>query len=182
MKAWLILAAAMVCAPASAAIVYSQSGTIEAQGGFGSADAFGPELAPGKYTLRFVFDQDTAGLNTSISYETVSVTYEDDNVTGANTVPTFPLFDALSPRTYTTLITLNPARVINPGPNRTEFLPDSYRGGGFEVVIDGDATIGYRFTIESFAAVPEPASWAAMICGFGLAGAAMRRRPALKPA
>ena len=37
----------------------------------------------------------------------------------------------------------------------------------------------YRVTI---AAVPEPASWAMMIAGFGLAGAAVRRRSVRKPA
>ena len=38
------------------------------------------------------------------------------------------------------------------------------------------------FFSASTSAVPEPATWAMMICGFGLAGAAMRRRHARKPA
>lgn len=39
---------------------------------------------------------------------------------------------------------------------------------------------GYTYTLDnltfSTAAVPEPASWAMMICGFGLVGSTMRRR------
>lgn len=118
-------------------------------------------------------------MNSNISFETISVQYEDDQFVGANTVPTLPLFDALSSASvWAANITLNPGRIVNPGPNRTEYLPDIFRGGSFEVVIDGDATIGYRFTIETVAVVPEPASWAMMIAGFGLAGSIMRRRTA----
>lgn len=41
---------------------------------------------------------------------------------------------------------------------------------------DGDDYSGnFRFTV---AAVPEPASWAMMLIGFGVVGTAMRRRPA----
>ena len=40
----------------------------------------------------------------------------------------------------------------------------------------GNTGVNYAFTI---AAVPEPASWAFMIGGFGLTGAAMRRRRAM---
>jgi hypothetical protein len=44
-----------------------------------------------------------------------------------------------------------------------------------------DNAIGSQFTnfvfrVDSVAAVPEPASWALMIAGFGLVGSAMRRR------
>jgi hypothetical protein len=35
---------------------------------------------------------------------------------------------------------------------------------------------GFTATVESTGAVPEPASWAMLIAGFGLTGAAMRRR------
>jgi hypothetical protein len=182
MKAWFVLAAAFASAPASAAIVFSQGGAIDAQGGFGSSEVQGLALAPGAYTMRIVFDQDVAAVNSTISYDEVSVVYEDDNVISANTVTLMPVFDALSPRTYTSPLTLRPGRILNPGPDRTEYFPDDFRGGSFEVQIDGDATIGYRFTIESFAAVPEPANWAAMICGFGLAGATLRRRSSLKAA
>ena len=38
------------------------------------------------------------------------------------------------------------------------------------------APLGYTVTIIKFGAVPEPASWAMMVAGFGLVGAAMRQR------
>jgi PEP-CTERM motif len=46
----------------------------------------------------------------------------------------------------------------------------------------GNANLAYS-TLDIYAGgVPEPASWALMIAGFGLAGAAMRRRPSVKVA
>jgi hypothetical protein len=45
---------------------------------------------------------------------------------------------------------------------------------------DLDAASGH-LTSLSAAAVPEPASWALMISGFGLVGGAMRRTRAMKP-
>ena len=51
------------------------------------------------------------------------------------------------------------------------------RGG-----LDRAATITATFTLVSAAAVPEPATWALMIGGFGVAGVALRRRTALAAA
>ena len=47
-------------------------------------------------------------------------------------------------------------------------------GSGFQVTMDN---LTYSVTAPG---VPEPASWAMMIAGFGLAGAAMRARPRVK--
>lgn len=41
-----------------------------------------------------------------------------------------------------------------------------------------DMTIAYSYTPSAAAAVPEPAAWAMMIGGFGMIGAALRRRRA----
>ena len=49
---------------------------------------------------------------------------------------------------------------------------EQLRGGGYE---SDNHTVGY-FTATSGTAVPEPASWAMLIAGFGLTGAAARRR------
>jgi hypothetical protein len=53
-----------------------------------------------------------------------------------------------------------------------------YIGFDIDPANDGPATdaIGFRFTLGDAPSVPEPASWAMMIAGFGIAGAAMRRR------
>lgn len=47
----------------------------------------------------------------------------------------------------------------------------------FRASPDGVEDFDWRFTISTISAVPEPATWAMMIAGFGLAGAALRRRP-----
>jgi hypothetical protein len=53
--------------------------------------------------------------------------------------------------------------------------------GTFTNLPDGQQMLGDNFTVNAnvfsaSAAVPEPATWAIMILGFGLAGAAVRRR------
>lgn len=52
---------------------------------------------------------------------------------------------------------------------------------GWDLNFDALANAGYRFTsADAYASfVPEPASWALMIGGFGMVGAAMRRRSAV---
>lgn len=49
------------------------------------------------------------------------------------------------------------------------------RAGG-DVLFNGDLGQGYRLDTISAAVVPEPASWALLIAGFGLVGAMQRRR------
>lgn len=60
------------------------------------------------------------------------------------------------------------------------FLGNSYAGLTDKVVIQGttDYYVADDITYNNGGgAVPEPATWAMMIAGFGLAGAALRRRP-----
>ena len=47
---------------------------------------------------------------------------------------------------------------------------------------NNDAADGFRLNSLSVAAVPEPASWAMMIAGFGLVGSSMRRRGTVRMA
>lgn len=60
-----------------------------------------------------------------------------------------------------------------PSPAPSPLLDEAYNRGGRYFPNDG-FDIGVR--IYDGAVVPEPATWALMICGFGLAGAALRRR------
>ena len=64
------------------------------------------------------------------------------------------------------------------------FVPDDYVYTGPGNFSDIRVTVGaagparvYRYS-ELFGAVPEPSTWAMMICGFALAGAGLRRRAA----
>lgn len=50
-----------------------------------------------------------------------------------------------------------------------------------KLVINGSSQGGGSYTANvTFAAVPEPATWALMILGFGVVGYSMRRRPAVR--
>ncbi len=53
-----------------------------------------------------------------------------------------------------------------------------YAGGFYGALLDGEIYNRAKWSISPFnsAAVPEPASWTLMISGFGLIGAALRRR------
>lgn len=58
----------------------------------------------------------------------------------------------------------------------------TYEGGGYFQTSGGNITypntydMNFRITTSPLAAVPEPASWAMLIMGFGLVGSALRRR------
>lgn len=74
-------------------------------------------------------------------------------------------------------------QATRPGITPRVFTGTNYAGGRFFIVSNGsvvstpsDFDVGFRSYVETLAAVPEPASWAMMIAGFGLTGAAMRRR------
>jgi len=53
------------------------------------------------------------------------------------------------------------------------YYPSGFGGPNSEVLSGF-----YRFTLSAVPAVPEPATWAMMILGFGFVGAAMRQRRA----
>lgn len=52
--------------------------------------------------------------------------------------------------------------------------------GATSPALNGSSVLADNLTFTLGAAIPEPASWAMMIIGFGAAGAAARRRPARK--
>jgi hypothetical protein len=64
-------------------------------------------------------------------------------------------------------------------PDNGAFTFDSFTNHVVIDILDQPATLGassFNYSLVSNAAVPEPASWALMILGFGLVGSAMRRR------
>ena len=92
-------------------------------------------------------------------------------------------FDAFEDINFSN-VTLNgtPLTLVNTGPLSSAFTASElFSSGGINtLIVSGTSgagatysgTINYRLT----GAVPEPATWALMILGFGAVGAAMRRR------
>ena len=73
---------------------------------------------------------------------------------------------------------------VEPLPRTGEFYPQGYLDyqGGFNTLLNGDGTRalsaadrGFRTWVD-VGGVPEPASWALMIGGFGMVGSVLRRR------
>lgn len=144
----------------------------------------GLNLGPGSY--RFDLRLTTPVLNVFGYPEKITTTNfvcfdpdirPDEFFCGGDNVPTQPLFEQVTPTLWRAFLTVDPPSVT------------TYPPGGFFVRDETfDECCTYIFDIESeapgrfvfsYAAVPEPASWALMVTAFGLAGAAFRRRTVL---
>jgi hypothetical protein len=98
------------------------------------------------------------------------------------TVPGTPLGNTVfqldfGPNNYEDGMVLNFATDLNVGALSNALLTSSYECRTF---FCAPSTSVFRHIVSGYAStspVPEPASWALMIGGLGLAGAAMRRRP-----
>lgn len=85
---------------------------------------------------------------------------------------------------YTAALTATSARLaVLYGPTSPSSTVDGYAGGRLVTTraLTNDCTAGrcdtsFRFTSASGGAVPEPATWALMLLGFGTIGHALRRR------
>ena len=97
-----------------------------------------------------------------------------------NQILTFLVFQFAQPNSYNALTSFGPVGIQNggsqyvagPGPNFGHFLPTD--GGPFQWL--APRVNSFSAELSSLQPVPEPASWAMMIAGFGIAGAAMRRK------
>jgi len=137
-------------------------------------------------------------LNSIGGYDILSAsgTIDGAAVLGLKLNPTQPNFSADGVFIYNNVIYPTGAPidpygfVVNTAGGEFNFGYDGNQSGGFFAILadgsthvnsHGDVVPNYRVTVGSgsLAAVPEPASWAMMLAGFGLAGAAMRRRRAV---
>lgn len=185
MKMILAMATALVAAaPASAATVVNLNGVANAS--LNGSNAVNVNLAAGTYSLRFTQDQytaftrfasvtgcDSTGQNCSQGYENSAryviggqtFTFGDGNANGG--------IGPISPgngyfRDAATSFANSTGYLAN-------FTLASAGTVGFFIYDDflSDNSGGISLSI---AAVPEPASWAMMVSGFGLLGAALRRQ------
>jgi hypothetical protein len=151
-------------APASAATsIAASSVTFNGMTGFYGATIQGA----GEFAAPFLFEVPTAGkAGISVTSISLSTATAIQNLVVSLNGTSYPI-TAVAP--------------TSPG------IPFVYKFGGFSqnvakgiqnLVVTGTTTVDSSFsgTIGFTAAVPEPASWALMIGGFGLVGGAMRRR------
>jgi hypothetical protein len=69
----------------------------------------------------------------------------------------------------------NRCNIVVPGPHEAVYdVADPFGHGSFALQREGIGLLGTASIVSS--GVPEPASWALMIAGFGMVGAALRRR------
>lgn len=179
------LAALALSTGANAATTVDVSGSTNSS--LDGSNGVSVELGAGTYVLTFIQQQFTAfnrwsssdgcnasgascsqGFENSVNYIIGGVTYNfGDGQGGYGPLPSGGYFDTAAnslthSSTYTTQFTLADAGSVK------FFIYDDYIG---------DNQGGVSLSISPLAAaVPEPATWAMMILGFGLVGGALRRR------
>lgn len=124
---------------------------------------FGQNTEPnGSFDGSFTFTNPTGGLYTVlVGSSTPGVTFSSSSLVGiSGTVGSYPLSGA-----GTNVMQL-PQTLIGPGSFMFSFAGDNTNESG---VVNGNITIMQ-------APIPEPASWAMMIIGFGAIGWTLRRR------
>lgn len=185
-----VSAFAIASAPLSAAVhVFST--------GMQGTEEVPPNASPGVGGARVIFDDATnrmrviANFSGLIGNTTVAHIHccapRGSNAGVATPTPSFPGFPAgVTSGSYNRVFDLtlassfNPAFVTNNGGSvasaRAAFLTGLFAGNTYFNVhtsaFPGGEIRGNLFPVE----VPEPATWALMIMGFGLAGSALRRR------
>jgi hypothetical protein len=136
----------------------------------------------------------SASAATFISFDGVSGTFGNNNVAGGSFDNTFHFTvasDGIAGATITSIrvskktnidfssVTLNGVELttLSSGVFEARYLTLPVIGGEQTINVKGTSggNASYAGTL-AFAAVPEPATWAMMVGGFGLVGGAMRRR------
>jgi hypothetical protein len=162
-------AAMVVAAPAGAVTPVVITGTIDPAAQF--YDGFGVDTGPGLgYTFIVRFSRPTA-YQLSADYYLTFEYYQngvlDPSRSDTTTGPAFLVNDFGSGFNFTQSAAFPRCDLQNC------FNSVASRITGFVDVLDG-APVDYTLTIYN--SVPEPATWAMLIAGFGIVGGAMRRR------
>ncbi|HEV2568326.1 PEPxxWA-CTERM sorting domain-containing protein [Sphingomonas sp.] len=179
LKAWTGAAAALLTVAPAAAVVI-QTGSYDAGRFDGTA---GATLGPGRYVFSLQLTTVVPFMDGYAEKQTYSAFFcrdpdisPDEFPCGGNNVPTQPLWDPVTPTLWQAAITVNPDQTVLT-PN--DFIVRYYEFDDcctFQFGWESDAAGRY---VLYYAQVPEPASWALMIAGFGLLGAGVRQRTAI---
>ncbi|MES2897211.1 MAG: PEPxxWA-CTERM sorting domain-containing protein [Pseudomonadota bacterium] len=99
----------------------------------------------------------------------------------AYATPTLRIWDLAGATLLSVVLPYNPGAYSDPGAYNHFSVVSTNGIGGFSLIgdsVEGNVSIdNVRVNLEGMgSAVPEPATWAMMITGFGLAGSALRRR------
>ncbi len=134
-------------------------------------------MGVGAYQVRLTFDQPIYLNSNDFAVRTLYDLWCDQvgGFCGGNDYHDLVVFTKLTQSDYSAEFELLPERW--PGPGFTRLREQTLRGGAiWAVAFDQDAApppTAYSFTITR---VPEPATWAMMIAGFGMVGTASRVR------
>lgn len=184
MKAFPKLCAAALALAASSG---AQAQTVFASGSYDAGEQVngggGLFLGPGTYRFSFITTAPFADFYGQVEKQYYRSEYCDfregagEEFCAGTNYPITPLFDPVTPTLYQLQITVDPFRET--------FTPEDIVVRTVE--FDECCTYAFDFTAGgegsfsiSYAAIPEPDSWALLILGFGLIGAAHRRRTALR--
>jgi len=135
-------------------------------------------LDPGSYRFDLSFDQPVTDVNGWVEklfvYNDTCNEGEGEFYCGGDEDSIIPLFEMVTPELYQLTLTVNGPRTIFGAPGDIVVREDQF---------DNCCTYGFEFTggaaghyALSVASIPEPATWAMMLIGFGAIGAAARRR------
>ncbi len=133
---------------------------------------------PGTYRIDYLFTVPATGAVNAVVTETYNFFDETGQNVGGDDV------DQINTATFVDSTRGSLQFTVAPGYEYVDAL--GWRTTGFFYfnnayveffAADPGTTIGYRITATYLAHVPEPATWALMILGFGAVGAALRRAP-----
>lgn len=179
MKAILGVVALLSAGPTSAAILFERSGALE-YGGSGAYTGIAIDelsLDPGRYAFEITLDAAAPNLLAEFSSTGFYYFYENNELLNAGPL----LFDSFvekpTPVSYLRVdYRIAGATSVTDGQFRTDYDQHKFRGASFTIVgcdpvFEPCGASTYTLKVSS---VPEPGSWAMMIAGFGLSGAALR--------
>ena len=165
-------AALLWCSPADASIVYQTSFVFDEP--WFDMSFEGPQLGPGEYDMLATVTGDYLDFFGWVEKRTHYEYYCDSQWCGGDEGGGVAgTFGRSGPNMFATRIRLNAAYIENPGPWQIVHSDDEI--GRITLGVEpGQSRAPVRWTL-TVTSVPEPSTWATMVAGFGLAGAATRR-------